>query len=228
MLGDLDSTEGRDSPKTDRSEKAETGYFSSSLSSISNQLSSVDDMVPAESPTFNVENFSDGDAFEQSRMLNLFTSEKANSDPMRSHSDPMPGAITSENPDFSPSIEVPEIEPKWTSNSEPNLNVANLPPLVEPKRAISTQEVLKIDEAKPRKGSTESGDSVRTPVGSSFEQPAFPQQRPDSQKPFSPRSNDQQSPVALVVPQPKQKHVSFIYLFYVIYLFLQTSMFFKV
>ena len=199
--------EGRDSPKTDRSDKAETGYFSSSLSSIPNQLSSVDDMVPSESPVFNVENFSDGDAFEQSRMLNLFTSEKAGSE-MRSRSDPMPATIASESPSFSPSLDAQEIDPKWSSNSEPNLSRANLAPVVEPKRTTSTQEVLKTDEPKARKGSTESGDSLRSPVGSPFEQPAFPQQRSDSQKPFSPRPSDQQSPVALVVPQQKQKHVS--------------------
>jgi len=205
LLGELDLAEGRDSPKTDRSDKAETGYFSSSLSSITNQLNSVDDMVASGSPVFNVENFSDGDAFEQSRMLNFFTSEKAGSE-MRSRSDPMPATIANESPSFSPSLDAQEIDPKWSSNSEPNLSRANLTPLVEPKRTISTQEVLKTDEPKARKGSTESGDSLRSPVGSPFEQPAFPQQRSDSQKPFSPRPSDQQSPVALVVPQQKQKH----------------------
>ena len=207
MLGELDSTEGRDSPKTERSEKTETGYFSSSLSSISNQLSSVDDVMPADSPTFNDENFSIGNGFEQSGMLNIFKSEKTGSE-MLSRSDPMPDTNANENPVFPPPIDVPEIEPKWSSSSEPNLASANRTPLVEPKRAISTQEVLKIEEPKTPKDSNESGSSLRSPVGSSFEQPPFPKPRPDSQKPFSPRSSDQQSPVALVVPQQKQKHVS--------------------
>ena len=207
LSGDLESPEGRDSPRTDRSDKAETGYFSSSLSSISNQLSSLDDMVPGESPTFGVVGFSGSEAFEQNRVLNLFSNEKNNNE-MRSRSDPMPSSTPNDKPSLSPSVDVQPIEPQWSSNSEPNLASANLAPLPEPKRSISTQEVLKVDEPKARKTSSESGDSLRSPVGSPFEQAAFPQQRADSQKAFSPRPSVPQSQVALVVPQPKQKHVS--------------------
>ena len=209
LPGDLESMELPDSPRTERSSKAETGYFSSSSTSISNQLSSLDDMMPTESPTFGVENFSDRDAFEQNRVLNLFANGTTSNE-LRSRSDPMRTTVANDKPSLSPPIDVQEIEPKWSSNSEPNLTSANLAPLAEPKRAISTQEVVKVEESKARKGSAESGDNLRSPVGSPFEQPAF--HRPEPQKEFQPRAEVQQSPVAFVVPQPKQKHVSLSFL----------------
>lgn len=213
LPSNLESPEGRDSPKTDRSEKAETGYFSSSLSSISNQLGSLDDMMPTESPTFGTVSFSESEAFEQNRVLNLFSGEKGNNE-MRSRSDPMPSTIPSDKSNHSQSAEVQSIEPQWSSNSEPNLASANLSQLTEQKRATSTQEVLKADEGKTRKGSSESSD--RSPVGSPFEQTAFPHQRTGAQKGFAQRPFVPQSPVALVVPQPKQKHVSHFFDFFVV------------
>ena len=212
--GDVESAEGRESPRTDRSEKAETGYFSGSLSSTPNQLSSLDDMMLAESPTFI--DYSDNDAFKQNRVLDMFSDGKT-TDTARSRSDPMPAsALTNEQPNLAPAVVSDVIESQWTSNSEPNLASRNITPSPKPKRSISSQEVPV--EAKEvvidRTPSTESSGSLLSPVGSPFDQPVFSHQRTDSQKSFSSTSSVPASPVTLTaLPKAKQKPVSFLFFY---------------
>ena len=210
--GDLESVEGRESPRTDRSEKAETGYFSGSLSSTPNQLSSLDDMMLAESPTFI--DYSDNDAFKQNRVLDMFSDGKT-TDTARSRSDPMPtSALTNEKPNLAPVVVSDVIESQWTSNSEPNLASRNITPSPKPKRSISSQEVpVEAKEVvKDRTPSTESSGSLLSPVGSPFDQPVFSHQRTDSQKSFSSTSSVPASPVTLTaLPKAKQKPVSFLF-----------------
>lgn len=211
---DLESVEGRESPRTDRSEKAETGYFSGSLSSTPNQLSSLDDMILAESPTFI--DYHDNDAFKQDRVLDMFSNGKT-TDAARSRSDPMPtSALTKEQPNLVPSVVSDVIESQWTSNSEPNLVSRNIASSPKPKRSISSQEVpVEVKEVvKDRTPSTESSGSLLSPVGSPFDQPVFSHNRTDSQKSFSSTSTVPASPVALAslpLPKAKQKPVSFPY-----------------
>ena len=205
-----ESVEGSESPKTERSEKAETGYFSSS--STLNRLGSLDEV--SESPTFNVVNFAETETFDENRVLELIGDANGTGS-IRSHSEPVPGTLSPEP--ITPSATDQGIEPKWSSSSVPNLASASLTPLQESKRAVSTNEVQSEpkEEAKTRKGSTDS--DVRSPVDSPFEPSVFPDQRSDSQKSFSSTSSVPQSPVTLSVPKAEQKHVSL--LFYV-FLFL--------
>eukprot|EP00795_Rhopilema_esculentum_P000811 gene811-10548_t len=199
-IGELkESVEGNESPKTERSEKAETGYFSSS--STLNRLGSLDEV--SESPTFNVVNFAETETFNENRVLELI-GDANGTGPIRSHSEPVPGTLSPEP--TTPSAIDQGIEPKWSSSSVPNLASATLTPLQESKRAVSTNEVQAEpkEEAKVRKGSTDS--DVRSPVDSPFEPSVFPDQRSDSQKSFSSTSSVPQSPVTLSVPKAEQKH----------------------
>ena len=203
--------EGRDSPKTERSDKTETGYFSASLPSTPNQLGSLDDMISsANSPTFGGMNFSENETFKQSHVLKLFSDGNAQ-DSARSRSDPITSTLASGQTSIVQTASERTMDTKWTCNSEPNLVARDLTTLAEVKRAISTQEVQEVKEAAKiehsRKGSTESTDSLRSPTGSPFDQHGFPQQRSDSQKSFSSNASVPDSPVASG-PKPKQKPVS--------------------
>eukprot|EP00794_Sanderia_malayensis_P007578 gene7578-8417_t len=224
----LEPLDGQESPRTEKSDKSESGYFTRSQSSTPSQLmSSLDEIMPSDSPTsFGGIEFAaeqNNDPLKHDRLLDIFTQNAP--DAIKSHSEPTSVAAAAVQPGLGREASSEALAPaKWTSSSDPNLPASVKPEAKQPKpqNAVQQQQQQKGKENKDtkdqRKGSSGSNESVRSPMGSPFEQQQQQQQhqRNDSQKSLSSTSSvpdspiprphvAPDSPVGIITPKAKQK-----------------------
>ena len=204
-----ESPEGRDSPKTDKSDKSETGYCSQSSDMLSPTELSLEDM------TQDNQELRTAEAFKTSRVFDIFTADKTG-DTNRSRSDPISGMTNNQAKLIKESVSERDVPTKWTSNSEPNL-ASSQPALPNDPRAVSVQEVATESQEKPvkghaRKSSAGSPEALKSSSATTFDTEVS-NQRTDSQRSYA---STPESPVpAPMQPKPKKvKPVSCEFIFF--------------
>ncbi len=167
--------------------------------------------MSSDSPTFGSVDFPESDAFKPGHVMSLFSDPATN--PSRSKSDPV--AVVKDPTSLIREQSEEALPSKWTSNSDPNLAASKRLTPPDSKVATSQDVQLVVKEVVKtelnRKGSSGSTDGMRSPIGSPFEQHAFPQHRSDSQKSMSSTTSIPDSPISISSPKPKPVSFSFLH-----------------